>query len=80
MQAELILLRTLKFELRIPLPYEFLPRYLERTVGELNFGRNSWGGTEDYDGLGKEDQAEYKVVDFRDTNVAKACRVKILEA
>ncbi len=79
-QAELILLRILKFELRIPIPYEFLPRYLERTVGELNLGSNGWGGTEDYDGQGKEFQEEYKVVDFMDTGVARACRVRILEA
>ncbi|KAI9697305.1 MAG: hypothetical protein M1836_004869 [Candelina mexicana] len=79
-QAELILLRILKFELRIPLPYEFLPRYLERTVGELNLSNNGWGGTEDYDGLGKEFQEEYKAVDLMDTGVSRACRMKILKA
>ncbi|KAF2497389.1 hypothetical protein BU16DRAFT_580077, partial [Lophium mytilinum] len=32
--AELLLLRVLRFDAHIPLPLDFLPRYLDRTVGE----------------------------------------------
>ncbi|KAI9874799.1 MAG: hypothetical protein M1830_009257 [Pleopsidium flavum] len=79
-QAELILLRVLKFELRIALPFEFLPRYLDRTVGEVNAGGGGWGGTEDYDGFDKERRDEYKVVDLMDTGIGRAARAKIVDA
>ncbi|KAH0544850.1 hypothetical protein FGG08_001079 [Glutinoglossum americanum] len=79
-QAELMLLRVLKFELRIPLPFEFLPRYLDRTVGELNVGGGGWLGTEDYDGMGKEQRDEYKVARLMETGIARACKAEIVTA
>ncbi|KAI9820698.1 MAG: hypothetical protein M1827_005067 [Pycnora praestabilis] len=79
-QAELILLRVLKFELRIILPFEFLPRYLDRTIGGINTGGAGWGGTEDYDGFGKEHRDEYKIVDLMETGTGRACRARAVEA
>ncbi|KAI9777348.1 MAG: Cyclin- protein fam58a [Geoglossum umbratile] len=79
-QAELMLLRVLKFELRIPLPFEFLPRYLDRTLGELNSGGAGWGGTEDYDGMGKEQREEYKVVGLLETGIGRGCRGEVIRA
>jgi hypothetical protein len=79
-QAELMLLLVLKFELRIPLPFEFLPRYLDRTLGELNAGGAGWGGTEDYDGMGREERAEYKVVRLSETRIGRGCREEIVRA
>ncbi|KAH0565957.1 hypothetical protein GP486_000649 [Trichoglossum hirsutum] len=79
-QAELILLRVLKFELRIALPFEFLPRYLDGTVGELNAGGMGWVGTEDYDGMRKEQRDEYKVVRLMETGIGRGCRAEVVRA
>jgi hypothetical protein len=79
-QAELILLRVLKFELRIPLPFEFLPRYLDRSIGELNAGGGGWSGTEDYDGMRREQREEYKVVRLMETGIARACKAEVVRA
>ncbi|KAI9770754.1 MAG: Cyclin- protein fam58a [Geoglossum simile] len=79
-QAELMLLLVLKFELRIPLPFEFLPRYLDRTLGELNAGGAGWGGTEDYDGMGREKRAEHKVVGLMETRIGRGCREEVVRA
>ena len=74
MQAELILLRVLAFELRVPLPLDYLPRYLERTF------ENIADAGEDYDSWGKEEREEYGVIVGTDTRVGRACRTKAVEA
>ncbi|MCJ1362966.1 Cyclin- protein fam58a [Acarospora aff. strigata] len=82
-QAELVVLRVLKFELRLPLPFEYLPRYLDRTIGEVNKGGGSsvgWGGTEDYEGLGRERKQEDGVVELMETRVARGARTRIVDA
>ena len=74
-QAELMLLRILGFELRIPLPLDYLQRYLERVMGDLA------GGSENYDSWGNEEKAEYGVVkDAMDSSIARACRAKAISA
>ena len=74
-QAELILLRILGFELRIPLPLDYLPRYLERAINDIS------GVGEDYDVWSKEDKEEYGVVKrTMDTGIGRACRAKVLKA
>lgn len=73
-QAELILIRVLGFELRFPLPLEHLPRYLERAIGSCaNAG-------EDYDDWDQEQRDEYGVVGFMETRVARASRAKAVAA
>lgn len=74
-QAELILLRVLGFELRIPLPLDFLPRYLERAMSDIvDVG-------EDYDSWGREEKEEYGVVkDAMETGIGRACRARAVEA
>ncbi|OCK80456.1 hypothetical protein K432DRAFT_425724 [Lepidopterella palustris CBS 459.81] len=79
-RAELILLRVLKFELRIPLPLEFLPRYLDRTIGELNVEGGGWGGTECYEEFEKDRREEFQVMSLMETGVGMACRIKAVEA
>ena len=74
-QAELILLRVLGFELRIPLPLDYLPRYLERAMGDIV------DTAEDYDGWGKEEKEEYSVEkDIMGTRIGRACRAKAVTA
>lgn len=74
-QAELMLLRILGFELRIPLPLDYLPRYLERAIGDVA------GASENYDSWGKEEKEEYGVVkDAMDTSIGRACRTKAISA
>lgn len=68
-QAELMLLRVLGFELRLPLPLDYLPRYLERAMGDIG------EAGEDYDSWGKEEKEEYGVVkETMDTGLGRACR------
>ena len=68
-QAELMLLRVLGFELRISLPLNYLPRYLERAMEDIA------DASEDYDSWEKEEKEEYGVVkDGMDTSIGRACR------
>ena len=71
-QAELLLLRVLKFELHVPLALDFLPRYLERTLGEV--------GEDDYDGLERDHRDEYRIGDVTETVLAGMCRGTVVEA
>ena len=74
-QAELMLLRILGFELRIPLPLDYMPRYLERAIGEVA------DAGENYGSYGKEEKEEYGVVkDIMDTLFGRACRAKAISA
>ena len=73
-QAELILLRVLAFELRVPLPLDYLPRYLERTLEDIaNTGEN-------YDAWGKEEREEYGIILGLETGIGRACRAKAVGA
>lgn len=70
-----MLLRILGFELRIPLPLDYLPRYLERAIGDVA------NASENYDSWGKEEKEEYGVVkDAMDTSIGRACRSKAIRA
>ena len=73
-QAELILLRVFGFELRFPLPFEHLPRYLERAL-------DSYGEAgEDYDDWDQEQRDEYGVIGHMETRIAQKSRAKAVEA
>lgn len=72
--AELLLLRVLGFELRLPLPLDFLDRYLSRALEDVvEVG-------EDYDGWDREAREENGVVGRTETGLARACRAKAVEA
>lgn len=72
-QAELMLLRILGFELRIPLPLDYLPRYLERAMVNIT--------SEDYNTWGNEEKEEYGVVkDAMDTTLGRGCRANAVNA
>ena len=72
-QAELMLLRILGFELRITLPLDYLPRYLERAMGNI--------ASENYDTWENEEKEEYGVVKAAmDTTLGRACRIKAINA
>lgn len=71
-QAEQILLRVLGFELMIPQPLDFLPRYLERAMEDVA------DAGEDYDAWGTEEKEEFGVV--KDTALGKACKAKAVLA
>ena len=74
-QAELILLRVLGFELHVPLPLDFLPRYLERALSDLcDVG-------EDYESWGDEEKEEYGVLKGPlETAIGRACKAKAVAA
>ncbi|KAI4258973.1 MAG: hypothetical protein LQ352_000969 [Teloschistes flavicans] len=54
-QAELLLLRVLGFELRIPSPLDYLARYLERATEDVE------RAGDDFDAWGREQKEEYGV-------------------
>ena len=74
-RAELMLLRVLGFELRMPQPLDLLPRYLERAMGDVS------NAAEDYDSWDKEDKDEYGVLkDHMETGIGRACRARVVSA
>ncbi|KAL6717408.1 hypothetical protein ACLMJK_005323 [Lecanora helva] len=74
-QAELILLRVLGFELRSPLPLDYVARYLERAISHLT------NAEDEYDDWGKEAKEEYGVVkECVDTRLGRACRAQAVTA
>lgn len=74
-QAELVLLRVLGFELRVPLPLDFLPRYLERSLEGVT------GAGEDYSSWSREELDEYGVrSSLMDTDIGKACIMRTVHA
>lgn len=74
MQAELLLLRVLGFELRLSLPLDFMDRYLERAMTDAT------AVAEDYDRWGREEREEYGVVNWMDTALGRTCRSEAVQA
>ncbi|KAL8952914.1 MAG: hypothetical protein Q9222_001204 [Ikaeria aurantiellina] len=75
-QAELILLRVLGFELRIPSPLEYLQRYLERALEEVE------SSGEEFDAWDREAREEYGVVNggLMESRLGRMCREKAINA
>jgi hypothetical protein len=70
--AELILLRVLRFDIRLPLPYDFLPRLLEKML--------MLDGTGHIDFLSDDERDEIAVVDVKDTRLGSAVWLLVGEA
>ncbi|KAI5799983.1 hypothetical protein EDC01DRAFT_612759 [Geopyxis carbonaria] len=70
--AELLLLRILKFDIRLTLPYEYLPRVLEKIL--------SPNGTDHFDFLEIDDKEEIAAVNIKDTSLGRAVWVLVGEA
>lgn len=73
-QAELILLRALGFELRLPLALDYLKRYMERALADFI------SASEDYERWGNEERDEYGVIGTMETGIARACRTEVIQA
>ena len=58
--AEFVLLRVLRFDIRLPLPFDYLPRFLDKTLSSLD-------GADHLDHLADDEKDEICVVDVRDT-------------
>ena len=63
MTAELILLRVLRFDIRLPQPLDYVPRFLQKTL--------ALPGTEHLDGLAEEEREEVGVVDVAETALGR---------
>ena len=74
-RSEVLLLRILKFELRIALPLTFLPRYIGRMLDEMG-----GEGVEDYERMGRDRRAEYQVVTLMSTGLGQKCRSVALQS
>lgn len=74
-EAELLLLRILGFELRLSSPMDFLQRYLERALEDVQ------AVGEDYDAWDKEGREEYGVLDgLLETRIGRDCRARSVTA
>ena len=71
-----MLLRVLGFELRLPSPMEYLPRYLERAIEDVA------DAGEDYERWSKEERAEYGVVEggWMETGLGRRAREMVVTA
>ncbi|EKG10993.1 hypothetical protein MPH_11996 [Macrophomina phaseolina MS6] len=79
-RTELVLLRVLRFELRISTPFDCLPGYLSGVMREFNAGDTSSDAARDFDYRKKEQKEAERITDLMDTNIAKACKAKALFA
>ncbi|KAF4313938.1 hypothetical protein GTA08_BOTSDO00512 [Botryosphaeria dothidea] len=79
-RTELILLRVLKFELRIPTPFDFLPGYISQVMRDFDIGDTSTDAAHGFDRRSKEKKEAAKITDIMDTGIAKACKTKALFA
>ena len=73
-QAELMVLRALRFEVRVPLALDFVPRYLHRTLEDMARVED------DYDRMGQDDKDEYRIGGLMETATARACHAKVVVA
>ncbi|KAL8836782.1 MAG: hypothetical protein Q9176_006105 [Flavoplaca citrina] len=74
-QADLILLRVLGFQLHIPSPLEYLQRYLERAMEDIE---NVGEGFDEWD---REAKGEYGVLGgIMEGRVGRGCRAKAVDA
>ncbi|KAF8252364.1 hypothetical protein K440DRAFT_594799 [Wilcoxina mikolae CBS 423.85] len=70
--AEFILLRVLRFDIRLPLPFDYLPRFLEKML--------TLDGTDHLDFLGDDEREEVCVVDVKDTTLGRGVWALVGEA
>ena len=73
MRAELLLLRVLGFELRVPTPLEFIGRYTQRVMRDV---RES---ADDYDRWELEERQEYGIAGRMEIGLGRAVKVKALQ-
>ena len=75
-QAELILLRVLGFELRVSSPMDYLSKYLDRAMEDVS------DAGKDYEAWGKEERAEYGVTEggWMETRLGRRAREKAISA
>ncbi|MCJ1312309.1 hypothetical protein MMC25_005983 [Agyrium rufum] len=73
-QAEMMLTRVLGFELRVPNPFDFLPRYIVRATGSII------ERAENYDTWDKDEKDELGVIEGRDTRLERSCRARVVAA
>lgn len=78
-QAELIVLRSLGFELRLQTPFNYLYRYVARAVSSLG-GERDKIAVEEWDDLSTNRREEYKIVELEDTGLGKDAAALALKA
>ena len=74
MQAEMLLLRLLAFELRVPTPLDFVPRYLARAFKEVQ------DVSEDFDRWSKEEKEELGVIECKHGRLERSARLRAIQA
>ena len=73
-QAEMLLLRLLAFELWIPTPLEFVPRFLSRAFREVQ------DVSEDFDRWGKEEKEELGVLESAHGRLERSTKFRVVQA
>ncbi|KAI5855799.1 hypothetical protein BZA05DRAFT_332927 [Tricharina praecox] len=70
--AELILLRVLRFDIRLPQPLDYVPRFLSKAL--------ALPGTEHLEGLAEDEREEVSVVEASETALGREVRAVVLMA
>lgn len=66
-RTELVMLRILKFELRVPTPFDFLSGYMAEAMRDFNVDDDA------LDLRSQEHKEANRVVDIMSTGIARAC-------
>ncbi|KAL0258878.1 hypothetical protein SLS55_006382 [Diplodia seriata] len=79
-QSELILLRVLKFELRVSTPFDFLSGYLGEAMRDFGVDDGNADAKGYFDDRNKEKKEADRIADLMETGIAKDCKAKALNA
>lgn len=79
-RTELVLLRILKFELRISTPFDFLPGYLGEAMGDFGGYDGCADADVAFDNRSKEKKEANRIADLMETGIAKDCKARTLDA
>ncbi|KAL1647374.1 hypothetical protein SLS58_002702 [Diplodia intermedia] len=79
-RSELILLRVLKFELRVSTPFDFLSGYLGEAMRDFGVDDGSADAKGCFDDRNKEKKEADRIADLMETGIAKDCKAKALNA
>ncbi|KAL1629806.1 hypothetical protein SLS56_005202 [Neofusicoccum ribis] len=79
-RTELILLRILRFELRVSTPFDFISGYMIGVMCDFDVGDSSLDAADEFDARSKEYKEGNRIVDFMETGIAKDCKTKAMAA
>lgn len=79
-RTELILLRVLRFELRVSTPFDFISGYMIGAMCDFGVGDSSLDAADELDARSKEYKEGNRIIDVMETGIAKDCKTKAMAA